>query len=296
MENNQTDSIGTWDGEKVASLVLAFAAAPLVLYVTISMMIYSIRKELKSDQVYRRKYNILMKVLSILGGFSVLSFNVVQMPFVVRLPMGYCPVYECLRVIFFGLGILSTYGVFWVRMLTTFYLDPVLKENIGRWLHIFSRVTFVVLLIGAAASTGLFLSPLRYRWNPTGCAVDETIDVGTKWGIVALTTFVCQASLLFYFIYPIYMHRRRMLTEGIEQNNAMPLVKQLAITMAVCVAVNVICYSVVIVYKSPMVFLSHLALNVNLLVHLCALLYSFTDWKRVMTPTCFFETDLQSVQ
>uniref|UniRef100_H2YVS4 G-protein coupled receptors family 1 profile domain-containing protein n=1 Tax=Ciona savignyi TaxID=51511 RepID=H2YVS4_CIOSA len=287
--SNSTDKSNsslTWNDVKavwLTSQIFSFVSCTLIIYVIVTMVYRVVKKKIKLSEIFERG---LIDYISLLAALAVLLYVVLEIPLITRQYEPYCTIYEKTKVTCFGLSLMCIYSVFWLRMLKAFYLKSAVRGNIGRPLRLISQVTFALLVAMTVIDTGIFLSAPPYRTTALGCEKSGLPSSIAKWIALITTTSLCQGCLLFYFIYPLHLHRKRMISHGINSKSVLPLIKRLVVTMTICVAANIVGYTFIALYKSQTVYVTNIVLGSNLLLHLALLLHSFQNWKNRLFPCC----------
>nr|XP_018666976.1 uncharacterized protein LOC108949417 [Ciona intestinalis] len=276
----------TWIySEWLAAEILAIFMCVVVLYFTIAMLccgIFQLNTKTGKELVFSR----ILHAMCMLCGLCCLVFNAVQIPMISSIYEPYCYYYEKVLVVTFGLAVMSTYLVLWLRMLSAFYMNPVVSSNIPKKLRYFAFGTCAVIQVMIAVYIGVFLATQPYKTFEKGCLKVGSFGTGIiKWAIVGTTTALGQGCLLFYFIYPLYMHRRNMLSSGINEKSTIPLIKRLALMMTICVVVSFLCYLILIVHTTKYTYVKHILLSIIVLVHLLtAYSQTFPMWIGYVAP------------
>nr|XP_026693954.1 uncharacterized protein LOC113474971 [Ciona intestinalis] len=285
MSNSSYNETLTWNDVKVqwmTSLIFSSLSSVGVLYLIIAMMVHLIKQAKRCTDIFKRKW---IDLVIVSAAVAILLYVVLELPLITRQHEPYCTIYEKTKVVCFGFSLMCIYSVLWLRMLKAFYLKPATGENLGKSLRFFSQVTFALLVAMTVIDTSIFLTASPYRTTALGCVKSTKSSRSVaKWIALIVTTTLCQGCLLFYFIYPLYVHRKRMGRHGIHSKSVLPLIKRLVAVLMMCIAANIVGYTFIAIYKSPTVYVTNIVLGSNLVFHLVALVYLFQDWKQRLNP------------
>ena len=209
----------------------------------------------------------------------------VEIPLVVAPVQKFCGVYHRIKIVSFALAITSSYFALWYRVFSMFYRNRVTRESMNKLMKIIIFLPLILLFLVLVSNFYVFLSAPVYKNIDCGCqAVQEKEINSVKWLLLVISTTTFQGTLLFSFIYPLYMHRKKMLNRGFDQQQIIPVVKRAAVVAVVCVVSDLINSAFEITYKGDTVYLNHIVLSLNLLVNLLGAILSFANWRKKLFP------------
>ena len=226
-----------------------------------------------------------INIIILCGAVSVLAYVVIEIPLVSPPENPFCSIYHRIKIVVFAASVFCVYFALWFRIFTVFYRNKVMKKNISKALQYvnLSALPFLFLMVGSNLVS--FLSAPAYTSAGCGCkAVQSKENNLIKWAILVICTTVFQVILLFSFIYPLHMHRKKMLSRGFDHKAIIPVVKRAAVVAVVCVISDLINFAFAILYKGSTVYLNHIAFSLNLLVNLVGTILSFANWKEKLLP------------
>ncbi|XP_018670854.2 uncharacterized protein LOC108950223 [Ciona intestinalis] len=293
MNPNSTHDVPTWSEIKglwLTSMIFSYTFSILVGYIFVSNLYFSVgvRRALSNSSAQvttSRKCNLAMDILYFVAILAIFVFISMELPLVTVQHGIFCAVYEKIKCVCFGLAQLGVYSVFWLRLLTAFYLNTILRNHISKVMQMFVRATCWFLIIMTIVNTSIFLYAPPYLTSRVGCLKVSSIGgFHPKWAVLIITTTFCQGCLLFYFMYPILLHKKNMSMTGVKTKSLVTLVKKLLIVMIICMTSNFIGYSFLAFYKSVTAYETHLVFSIGLLIHLMALVFSFKNWRRRIFP------------
>ena len=197
----------------------------------------------------------------------------------------FCSVYHRIKIISFALATICCYFTLWYRVFTVFYKNKSMRKNISKILHVVVLLPFILLFLMVVTNLTIFLSGPAQENIDCGCrAVQEKTQHTLKWAILVFWIISFQGTLLFSFIYPLYLHRKKMISRGLDHELIISVVKRAAIVAVVCVVSDLMNSAFAIMYKGETVYLNHIVISTNLLINLMGALMSFSNWKEKMFP------------
>ena len=215
----------------------------------------------------------------------VTVYVAVEFPLIAPPRRHYCQVYHRIKIVAFAFGLAFSYFALWYRVYTLFYRNTAMRKTISKFVQILTFLPFILLILMVICNLIVFLSASAYQNTNCGCmAVQEKEKNFNKWILLVLSAVAFQATLLFSFIYPLYLHRKKMLSRGIDHTSIIPIVKRAAVIAAICITSDLITSGFGIVYNGDAVYLNHVVISLNLLVNLMGVIMSFATWRRKLFP------------
>lgn len=236
----------------------------------------------KSGQKGAKVVNTLLVISSWFG----LMYVVVEFPLIALPPPDqFCPVYHRIKQICYGVCLVSVYLTLWFRVFTAFYWDKVSKKSTSSCARFFNFFAIAFLVTITISNYIVFLSGPAYVTQAYGCApVVATKSDRLKWIILGATTIVCQLIMLASLIYPLYLHRNKMLDRGCNTKTVIPLIKRSALMTGLCIASDLVTSVFATSYKSHTVYINHVVFSTNLLVNITCVICSFSDHREKLFP------------
>ena len=152
-----------------------------------------------------------------------------------------------------------------------------------------SGLFFLVLMV--ICGVVLFLtSPGYTALKGCGCVRrmpqdTKVIPNTTRWIYLVAGGVIFHSVLLFSFVYPLYLHRKKMLrVGGNDRQSVFNDVKRATIAEIVNVTSDVAAFMTLVKLNSLTVFVHHCVFSVNLLINLTANIMSFANWKDRLFP------------
>lgn len=183
------------------------------------------------------------------------------------------------------LCVTAIYSVLWLRQ-RIFYRDPRLQNLSSKFVRLLSWLMIIFLVSTAIGAIILFLISSTQEGSPIGCLTIPT-DVDPKYRFLPIVLVVLyQALLLGLFIYPLIKHQQSInaLNTSTERRNPMiTLIKRATVTSVACILTDTASGLLLLVLKSgdP---LGKLFYDVNLVINVICLIFSFPDWRKRLMP------------
>ena len=227
----------------------------------------------------------VINMVIICGASAVLIYVGIETP-MVSPPMGpFCGVYHRIKILSFAVAVFCAYFALWFRVFTVFYRNKVMKKNMSKVMQYVNISALPLLCLMVASNLVSFLSAPPYEYAGCGCkAVQSTENNAIKWAILVICTTVFQSILLFSFTYPLYLHRKKMLSRGCDHGTIIPIVKRAAVVACVCVVSDLLNFAFAAIYKGPTVYPNHIVFACNLLVNVIGTIMSFANWREKLLP------------
>ena len=221
----------------------------------------------------------------ICGAISVLIYVGIEISLVKPPTSSFCEIYHRIKILSFALTVFCVYFALWFRVFTVFYRNKVMKKNMSKVLQYVNISAFPFLLLMVASNLVSFLSAPPYTSVGCGCrAVQSQENNAIKWAILVICTTAFQAILLFSFIHPLRLHRKKMLTRGVDHSPIMSIVKRAAVVAVICVVSDLLNFAFAAIYKGPTVYPNHIAFSCNLMINVIGTVVSFANWREKLLP------------
>ena len=197
----------------------------------------------------------------------------------------YCEFYHRFSTTVAAISFGSAYFAIWLRVYVIFYRQPLIKDSLKKPVMILSKLAVVFIFIMIVFNLAMFLSAPAYETTPLGCLrVSDKGRSALKWGTLITSAAICLITLLFLFVYPLLLHRRKMLRQGFQSNKVMPIIKRAVIITIVIITSNLFTALYGIVVNEKYTYIRHLVYGINFIITLIALVCFNADWKDRFFP------------
>ena len=160
-----------------------------------------------------------------------------------------------------------------------------MKQSVSKTLQVLNVFTLVFEFLMVGSNLFLFLSAPAYTNMPCACqAVQAKENNLVKWAVLVACTTAFQFTLLFTFIYPLHLHRKKMLNCQTDQRSIIPVVKRASVVAGVCVVSDLLNSGFAIAYKGETVYINHIVFSCNLIVNLMGVIFTFANWREKLLP------------
>ena len=210
----------------------------------------------------------------------------------------FCYAQSRIMVVTYGLALFCAYFVLWFRVCTVYYRNDAMKKYVGRFLDYINVTAMPLLSFIAIGNIATVLSEPGYTAVGCACALAKGNENNDNprptiyWSILTVCAILFQSAIFFCFIYPLYLHRKKMLNNGHDQEFMMPIVKRVAVVASVCVISDLLNFTFVLTYKSVTVYMDYIVYGSNLLVNVIGTIASFGNWREKLLP---FDSILKSI-
>ena len=160
-----------------------------------------------------------------------------------------------------------------------------MKKNVSKVLLFVNVSALPFLFLMIISNLFLFLSAPAYTSAGCGCKPEQSTESNTiKWIVLFSCTTAFQAILLFSFVYPLCMHRKKMLDDGVDHKFILSVVKRAAIVAGFCIACDLLNSVFAIVYSGQTVYVNNIVFSSTLIVNVVGVIASFADWRKKLFP------------
>jgi len=223
--------------------------------------------------------------MTMITAISVLMYMTVELPLMWEMQEPFCFFYHVTKIMCTTSGLFTVYFTLWYRVHTLFYMNPLLRQTTSKLAQVLNKLTVVLLICMTVANAVAFITSPLYVTTPIGCMkVQKTKDTKLKWGLLVSTTILFQILLLFSLIYPLNLHRKRMMDRGMNTMSTKPIIKRAAIVAIVCIASDATNAIYALTNKEKIVYVRHVVYGSNMLINMLSVLLSFSDWKVRLFP------------
>ncbi|XP_002129542.2 uncharacterized protein LOC100182447 [Ciona intestinalis] len=285
---NITDGINTRI-EWIVSTTFSAICFVSVFYITIALSIYAQKKRLCICQGQLSGNGIngprLLSYLSILGILAEMIYFAIGL---IPLHLFGEPACSIGQRITISCGVIvlgCVYFGLWFRIYTIFYHEQIIKKNLHIVVRAIGKISFVFFVVMLVTNTIVFMWAPAYETTSAGCLKVEQKDSSTlKWSLLVSSTVLFQATLLFMFIYPLWLHRKDSLVQGFDSKRTIPIIKRVLVTSIICILSDGCNAIFALTNKNSYWYIRHLVYGLNILVNLLAFIFSFVDWKKTLFP------------
>ena len=195
-----------------------------------------------------------------------LSLWMLKLP-LIRFPVeNFCIIFQRVKIISFGFAIACSYLALWYRVFFVFYRNAFLLRKMNKSLKLLPFIPIMLLILMEISTLYAFLSgsgmegiKCGYRKKPV-----KKIDF-IKWAMLIFYIIAFQTTLLVSFVYPLYLHKRKMLNRGFDHRSNLPIGKA-AIVASICAVSDLLNFSFAVAYKGNTIYVNHVVVSINLLV------------------------------
>jgi len=242
----------------------------------------------------RNERNASIINLFLIGSATSMMINaIIDIPMLSPPSGPFCSIQSRFKDVSFGAAIFCVYFVLWFRIFIVFYRDKIMMQDLSKIVQYINISAMPLLFVTGTSIVIRFLSLPGYEYAGCGCKTAYTREIFIiNWIAVVVCTTVFQTVFLFCFVYPLYLHRRKMLSSGCNKLSILPIVKRAAIAAGVCITSDLLNLVFALAYMGPtdsishpfQTYLSHFIYILNLLVNLIATILSFANWRDKLFP------------
>ena len=164
-----------------------------------------------------------------------------------------------------------------------------MRKSIPKYLQYINIAAMPLLCVMVISNVVVFLSSPGYV--SAGCACNDIknvdgnpVNLTIRWIFLILTTLFFQIVLLFSFIHPLHLHRKKMLRTGMDYKATVPYVKRAAIVGVVCILSDLIDFGFAVIFQSPTLYIFDIIIRCNVVVNLVGTIMAFTNWREKLFP------------
>ena len=160
-----------------------------------------------------------------------------------------------------------------------------MKQSVSKTLQVLNAFTLVFEFLMIGSNLFLFLSAPAYTNMPCACrAVQAKENSSVKWIVLLACIIAFQFTLLFTFIYPLHLYRKKMLNRITYQRSIIPVVKRASVVAGICIVSDLLNSGFAIAYKGETVYINHIVFSCNLIVNLIGVIFTFENWREKLLP------------
>ena len=224
--------------------------------------------------------------LSLIGSaISFLIHSVLDLPFLSGPQNSFCRIQFILKNATLGMTVFFAYFVLWFKVFTVFYRNESVRKNLSKVLQIVNVALMPLFLATLVIAGILLVNNPQVISAGCGCklllARERYIQ---QWiGVVACST-AFQTVLLFSFVYPLHIHSKKMLNNGLDDGYIYSIIRRATIAATFWVISDFFMFIFGAVYFDLLMFNHYIAHTFNLLITLNATILSFANWQKKLFP------------
>ena len=221
------------------------------------------------------------------GGIFVFLFVTTEIPLLVPPNDLFCKIYNQIKTVYYGGADFCAYFALWYRIHSVFYRNSVMKQSISKPLQVlnYAAITFIALMAVINLSIFLFAPANSIISAPCTCrALSVSGSKLVKWILLVTSTMTFQIILLFIFIYPLHLHRKKMLNHQTHQSSIILVVKRALAVAGVCIVSDLLGFVFSVFAESRTLYIHHIVYSSNLIVNITGVAFTFTNWREKLLP------------
>ena len=229
----------------------------------------------------------VINFVTVCGGIFVFLFVTTEIPLLVPPNDLFCKIYNQIRIVCYGGAIFCAYFALWYRIHSIFYRNSIMKQSISKPLQVlnYTAITFIVLMVGINLSIFLFAPASSIISAPCTCrAVSSNGNNLIKWIVLVASTIAFQIILLFTFIYPLHLHRKKMLNRQTDQRHIIPVVKRALAVAGICIVSDLLGFVFSVFARGRTLYIHHIVYSSNLIVNITGVVFTFVNWREKLLP------------
>ena len=230
-----------------------------------------------------------INIIIIVGAIFSLIFVASELPLLVVPGNDFCHNYYYVKVLSFASAIFCIYFALWYRVFALFYRNKFMRKSIPKYLQYINIAAMPLLCVMIISNVVVFLSSPGYVSAGCACNDIENVDGNPvnrtiRWIFLILSILCFQIVLLFSFIHPLHLHRKKMLRTGMDYKATVPLVKRAAIVGVICILSDLIDFGFAVIFQSPTLYIFDIIIRCNVVVNLIATIMAFASWRMKLFP------------
>ena len=199
----------------------------------------------------------------------------------------FCHICTRTRAVWYSGTAFCVYFALWYRIHAVFYRNSITKQIISKPLQVLNYITivFLVLMVGSNLIIFLFAPANLILSISCACkAINLNENNSIKWIVLVTTTTAFQFMLLFNLIYPLYLHKKKMLNRHTDQRYIIAVVKRAVAVAGVCVVTDLLTFGFSLSYDGETLYIHHIVYSCNLMVNLMGVFFTFANWREKLLP------------
>ena len=159
-----------------------------------------------------------------------------------------------------------------------------MRKYLSKALRFVNMAVMPLVLISGIAILSKFLSSPDVH---VGCGCNSSLTKESNiqnWMLVVTGSVLFQFLLLFCFVYPLYLHLKKMLATGFNDKFIITIVKRASVASAVCILTSFFDFAFGAFYYDQTLYVDYAVHTLTLVVNLIAVILSFANWRDKVFP------------
>jgi len=210
----------------------------------------------------------------------------------------FCKRYFYLKYFSFYYSLYFIYIALWLRIYAVFYRNKVVRQHINKCLYYAHNVVLPLLFLILIICVTFYWPDFKFVSQGCSCLLVEVeIDGMSKpirlilrelFGSLSIVLIVFIKFILFIsLIIPLYLHRKRMVERGFNQNKSVrQALKRMIVVVSVCFTSNVfiLVLPAAIIDLTKHFYVGNILTDITLVINVIEIILSFADWRQKLFP------------
>ena len=285
--------------QKTAAIIWCVALLLCAAYLLISLSYYEYRHRVINGR--------WLRILCFSSAIFIFLRYVLDLAEIVenQLPFNLCAWVRQAKTVMLGGSVMCTYAVLWCRQ-RQFYSMPMLKDLSNRMTKFLSFAVIFIMVLSAFIPVIVYVSTRSYIRLENGCVMSYTTVWSALPGVLYyILTKSYHIILIALFIYPLLKYRQIVAerkdhhpghTSFVEKNGFLKMIKRVRNATIVAVATTSLTgFITLALLGKTYELLLHLIIDVDILVNLLCVIFSFSDWKARLL-LCVAPNDIDKIK
>ena len=224
---------------------------------------------------------------TICGAIFVFVYVTMEIPLLTPQNDFFCHICNRTKVVLYGGSVFCVYFVLWYRVHSAFYGNAITKHTISKPLQVLNYIAIVFIILMAGINLIIFLFAPVNLIISISCAcqsISLNENSSIKWIVFVISTTAGQFILLFILIYPLYLHKKKVLNHHTDQKFIIPVVKRAVAVAGVCVLSDLLTFGFSLFYYGETLYIHHIVYSCNLMVNLMGVFLTSSNWREKLFP------------
>jgi len=202
----------------------------------------------------------------------------------------FCEIRDYIRLWAYTIAAFCSYFALWLRTYAVFYRKEVVKQFVKKWVRFVHILSLVLLVIYFISLLLIFWPFFIHIAADCSCRILDNSKsylamIMFLWIYNIAAVLLLQALFLFSFIYPLYLHKKKMHQRGFDEiKSTIPIMKRATIVAVVLIASDLLVVGFAVVFQTPNVRFQHFSASINLLVNAISTNMCFANWRERLFP------------
>jgi len=249
-----------------------------------------------SLEAERKKCESIIHLSLIGSGTFTLIYVLIGSSVLLPQPDPFCRIYAKLENVIFAFAFLLNYFALWYKVNQGFYQHPIMKLTLRKTVLILNKMIMPTTVLVALAIVITCLLNEGKVYAGCGCKFASSNALHRGGGLIGiiLATSAFQSLVMFFFLYPLYLHHRNLIANEINPENIIPVIKRAAKAAGICILSDACMSILVAIYLNQTqlvisligetVYVHYFMYILNLLVNFSAAIASFSNWRERIFP------------